>query len=463
MKKALLVLLIIVCLGFLVANQGIIVEFIDTVQGGALIPLIVAVILMLARHIVQALSYQAAFEAVNFKTTLWHNIVLIFNLVFINTFCLFSGATGVAFIIDDAHRQGADIGTATSGAVLSQIGYFAAVFVISCIGFVAMWLSGMLNWIFITGGLLLAGTLLVLASFFMFGYFKPGWLEKIFGVVDRIARKFLKNFKRELPQGWGHSIAHSFIRSAHILAQNPKGAAITVLYAAASAILNMFCLVAIGYAFGFQGLGALVAAFSLAAISVILSPTPQGVGVVEAAIAAVLTGAGCSLSVATAIALVYRGIMFWIPFCIGAVLLSQAGFFKSKKDESKLAKYRDAGWIGGTLVIVCALVNLVMAFVPKVFASYSDLTQWVNIGNVFAGPALIGTSIILLILGVGLIFRYRAAWALAMTMLSLIAGFEFIYSNTMFVAITMAVILCWLFWKRDAFDERLSWPPQKPW
>lgn len=48
MKKALLVLLIIVCLGFLVANQGIIVEFIDTVQGGALIPLIVAVILMLA-------------------------------------------------------------------------------------------------------------------------------------------------------------------------------------------------------------------------------------------------------------------------------------------------------------------------------------------------------------------------------------------------------------------------------
>ena len=62
-----------------------------------------------------------------------------------------------------------------------------------------------------------------------------------------------------------------------------------------------------------------------------LSPTPQGVGVVEAAIAAVLTSAGCSLSVATAIALVYRGIMFWVPFCIGAVLLSQSGFFTAKR------------------------------------------------------------------------------------------------------------------------------------
>ena len=36
--------------------------------------------------------------------------------------------------------------------------------------------------------------------------------------------------------------------------------------------------------------------------------------VVEAAIAAILTAHGCSLATATAIALVYRGIMFCIPF-----------------------------------------------------------------------------------------------------------------------------------------------------
>ena len=48
---------------------------------------------MLARHLVQAASYDAAFEAVGHKTGFWHNVVLIFSLVFINTFCLFSGAT----------------------------------------------------------------------------------------------------------------------------------------------------------------------------------------------------------------------------------------------------------------------------------------------------------------------------------------------------------------------------------
>ena len=116
----------------------------------------------------------------------------------------------------------------------------------------------------------------------------------------------------------------------------------------------MACLIAIGVAFGFDNVAALVAAFSVAAIAVILSPTPQGVGVVEAAIAAILTSAGCSLSVATAIALVYRGIMFWIPFCIGAVLLSQSGFFKAKKDTTTEGKRKDIGWIAGTLVIICA-------------------------------------------------------------------------------------------------------------
>lgn len=60
-------------------------------QGGALIPLVIACIIMVARHVVQAMSYNEAFGAVGQKTGLWHNIVLIFSLVFINTFCLFSG------------------------------------------------------------------------------------------------------------------------------------------------------------------------------------------------------------------------------------------------------------------------------------------------------------------------------------------------------------------------------------
>ena len=108
MKKAIIILLVIVAACFLCANLNYLMSIIDAMQGGALIPLVIACIIMVARHVVQAMSYNEAFGAVGQKTGLWHNIVLIFSLVFINTFCLFSGATGVAFIIDDAHRKGLD-------------------------------------------------------------------------------------------------------------------------------------------------------------------------------------------------------------------------------------------------------------------------------------------------------------------------------------------------------------------
>ena len=293
---------------------------------------------MLARHLVQAASYDAAFEAVGHKTGFWHNVVLIFSLVFINTFCLFSGATGVAFIIDDAHREGAATrASPPAGAILSQIGYFAAVLVISIIGFLTMLLSGSMNALFLVGGLLLAGTLLILSSMFVVGYRRPRILFRVFLGAEALLNHLLGLVKKHLSPGWGRKTANSFVGSATILARNPQGTLVTVSYASFSAVLNMACLVAIGYAFGCTDVAALVAAFAVAAISVILSPTPQGVGVVEAAIAAILTAQGTSLATATAIALVYRGIMFWIPFCIGAVLLSQSGFFADKTQPHRRA------------------------------------------------------------------------------------------------------------------------------
>ena len=453
MKKALLLVIGIVAVCFLIANADYLASFLATLKTGALVPLVVATVLMLARHLVQAASYDAAFEAVGHKTGFWHNVVLIFSLVFINTFCLFSGATGVAFITYDGHRTGADAGTSTSGAILSQIGYFAAILVISIIGFLTMLLSGSMNTLFLIGGLALAAVLAVLSSMFVVGYRKPRMLFRLFIGIEKLVNKMLGLAKKHLKPAWGRKMAGSFISSAGILAKNPQGTLVTVAYASFSAILNMACLVAIGYAFGFDNVAALVAAFAVAAISVILSPTPQGVGVVEAAIAAILTAHGCSLATATAIALVYRGIMFWVPFCIGALLLSQSGFFADKKSPTEEQRAKDTAWVLGTLVLIVGLVNMGLALIPQTFEPFMALTEWINMGGLLIGPALIVGSVVLIVLAVGLILRFRTAWALTLGVLVLLAGAEFLYVNTVQVAVAALVLLCLLFWKRDAFDR----------
>ena len=456
MKKALLLILGIVAACFLIGNADYLANFIDTLKTGALVPLVLSIILMLGRHFVQAASYDAAFDAVGHATGFWHNVILIFSLVFINTFCLFSGATGVAFIIDDAHREGCDAGQSTGGAILSQIGYFAAIFVISAIGFFTMLVAGQVNFLFVTGAVVLAGTLVALSSLFFIGYRKPRVLYRFFLGLERALNRVIGLFKKALPAGWGRKTAHSFENTANILARNPKGTLITVAYASLSAILNMATLVAIGFAFGFEQAAPLVAAFAVAAISVILSPTPQGIGVVEAAIAAILTASGCSLATATAIALVYRGIMFWIPFCIGAVLLSQSGFFASKKTATEEQKHKDIGWIAGTLVAIIGLVNIGLAFIPSSFAPYTMLTSWIDMSTVFVGGPLIIGSMLLLVLAAGLILRFRTAWAFTICLLVLVAGVEFLFQGTIHIGIAGILLAVWLFFKRPAFDRPFS-------
>lgn len=458
MKKALLIIVAIIACCFLLANADYLMQFVETLATGALVPIVIACVLMLLRHLTQAMSYKTAFDAVDFKkTTLWQDIVLIFSLVFINTFCLFSGATGVVFIIDDLRRKGASIGTATSGAILSQIGYFAAVFVISIIGFITMAVSGQMNVFFVVGGGLLALVLLGLSSLFILGYFKPDALYWLFGKIEWVVNKILGVFKKSLAPAWGSANADSMIRSSRILAHNPAGTAVSVSWASLSAILNMLCLVAIGFAFGYTEVPVLVAAFALAAVSVILSPTPQGIGVVEAAIAAVITGAGGDLATATIIALVYRGIMFWLPFCVGALLLGQTDFFndKSKKADPEQQK-KDVAWVSGTFVGITGLVNIGLNFVPQLFEPYAAAIQFLNFGDIFFGPTLGLMGVLLLVLAVGLVMRFRKAWGLTMVLLVLVAAVEFLFYATITVAAVMVALIVWLVWHRYAFDRPIT-------
>lgn len=466
MKKAALILILLVACAYLMGNSSTINSFLGTISQGAVIPLVIAVVLMLLRYLTQAISYKASFEAVGFKkTTLWSNSVLIYSLVFINTFCVFGGATGVAFIVDDAHRKGADLGTATSGAFLSQIGFFAAVLVISIVGFVAMFLSGSINWLVVIGSLAMMVILGGLSSLFFIGYYRPNALSGLFRGLEKVINAVLGVFKRSLSENWGTSTALSFVDNAHILAHNPMGTAVAIGWASVSALINMGCLIAVGFAYGFDKIPILIAAFALASVSVLLSPTPQGVGVVEAAIMALVTTGGGALSVATAIALVYRGILFWIPFLIGALMLSQSDFFKGKKRteaDAKLQKEKDTGWVAATMVGIVGLVNLMLAFVPSMLDPFADMVDWVNFSNIFVGPTLAVAGFLLLLLSCGLLFRFRAAWGVTVALLVLVSCCEFLFHATVTVAIITMLLVVWLYFRRGVFNKPLAFPKLVP-
>lgn len=65
-----------------------------------------------------------------------------------------------------------------------------------------------------------------------------------------------------------------------------------------------------------------------------VSFTPQGVGVVEAAVLVAFTLFGINQATGMAVVMVYRGIVFWLPFLIGAVMIQRTGAFKGSTKQA---------------------------------------------------------------------------------------------------------------------------------
>jgi hypothetical protein len=71
----------------------------------------------------------------------------------------------------------------------------------------------------------------------------------------------------------------------------------------------------------------------VATLFAMISITPQGVGVVEVAVIALLAAYGVNTATATAIALTYRGLVFWMPFIIGALFIHRTKSFSQTPEE----------------------------------------------------------------------------------------------------------------------------------
>ena len=85
-----------------------------------------------------------------------------------------------------------------------------------------------------------------------------------------------------------------------------------------------------GVSFGVTSPEALICGYVVATLFAMISITPQGVGVVEAAVVVAFTMFGETAAAGTAIGLVYRGIVFWMPFLIGAILIQRTKTFRGE-------------------------------------------------------------------------------------------------------------------------------------
>ena len=327
-RNLLIGLVIVIVLAVVLLRGDQLVELVETMKKGAAIPLIAALCTQLGKYFAQSFAYSFAFEAVDEHMDPRSTLPLVFGTFFMNTIAPSLNLAGTTLVVDDARRRGIAPGKATSAALLMQITVDSGFATIMLIGFAILAATVGLSPLWFLLGLVVIALVSVMVLILVLGRKRPALVLRILRPIERLVDRIRARFKKPPLDSWVERAVASFSDAAGLIGHNPKTTAkvFGCSIVASSCELACFCLV--GVAFGVTYPEALICGYGVATLFAMISITPQGVGVVEAAVVVAFTSFGASSAAGLSIALVYRGIVFWMPFLIGAVLIQTTKTFR---------------------------------------------------------------------------------------------------------------------------------------
>lgn len=312
------------------------VELVETMKRGAVIPLVVAVLTQLGKYYAQSWSYHFTFASVDEKMGPRETLPLVFGTFFMNTIAPSLNMAGATLVVDDARRRGIPGGKAMSAALLMQITIESGFMTIMIVGFIILQVTGNLSPAWFLAGLVVVVMVGFMGGILFVGRKNPKMLIGLLHPIERLVNKILAKFNRKPLAPWAARAVSSFGDAAGTIAGNPKTAAkaFGCSIAASTCELAAFCLV--GVAFNITNPEALICGYVIATLLAMISPVPQGVGFVEAGVMVLFSAYDINSAAGMAAVLVYRGLVFWMPFLIGAVLIQRTKTFK--RDGSSKGK-----------------------------------------------------------------------------------------------------------------------------
>lgn len=437
-----------------------------TIRSGSIVWISVAALLQVGYYLCYVATFREAFRASGIKRTLRNLAPVVFGSIFVNVVAPSGGTAGPALVVDDAVRRGESGARATTAMVLTDLADFAGFGVIMIGGLLYLGILHRLTGYEIVAAAVFVGLVAALGGALIAGAVRPRLLERLLGLAEDTliwlrgtAQRLTRGTRPALSRtGWAERTAGEFAETARAVAGRPSGLARAWGVALLGHTVDLVSLFAIGYAFGWRSPGSIVAAYAVGVLLWIVSIVPQGIGVVEATMALVLTSFGAAAGPATAIALTFRGLSFWLPFAIGGLLLRRVESFRSHHDEST---GRLTVAVAGLLVSLAGIANILIALRPHSHAAArvasripAAMPLQVQTGHLAA--ALTGAA--LLLTARALWRRKRAAWMLTVGLLSVSALTHMFHGRTYSIAIASAAVAVWLVSERAEFHARSDAP-----
>ncbi len=313
---------------FLATNFTEIEQITATLQRGDWRFILLSVLLVLLWLVNMAASYKTIFHVIGIEETLGQLLILTAAATFINVIAPSAGIGGMSVFIAEARQKGKTGARALVAGALFVIFDYLGFFLLLSLGLIVLFRRNIL------GGTEIAASVILLLMFtgmsllLYLGFKSEQALADALAWLARFGNRLLKPLRRrkKFSEEEARSIAHDAVGGLNELRNRPLELIYPFLLAISNKLLLLLILFLTFKAFQVPAsIGTLIAGTSLSYLFLIVSPTPYGLGVVEGVLTLALRSMYIPVSDALVITIAYRGVIFWIPFLLGAVSIRWVG------------------------------------------------------------------------------------------------------------------------------------------
>jgi uncharacterized protein (TIRG00374 family) len=324
------IVLIILFLGFtllIVTRFTSVSNLVQTLSQGSWPWVLAGVIIHVIYFIFYAVLYQRGFATVDINTQTTPLIPVMFATMFINAVVPTAGVAGNALFINHIVKRNQSGARGVVGLFLVLLADLGTMVPFLLFGLFQLQKLGDLNAYATLSGSAYVIYIAILVAALVLSAQRPSLLRSILGKLRQAVNRIGSLFKRPemLDENWASRNTEELRLGANSIRKNPKQLTLTLLWAIFLHIVNLVGLYAFFVAFNQPiNLGGLVAGFSLGIVFFVISIIPQGIGAVEGIMALVYTSLGVPATKAIAIALVFRGVNYWLPVLVGLIAMRKA-------------------------------------------------------------------------------------------------------------------------------------------
>lgn len=321
-------LIVVVVLAFAVLRGSELEELAKTLREGALAFAGLALAAQLGKYLAQGRAYVFCFRAVGEHLSFGAGLRLVFGTFFANTVAPSLNLAGVTLVADDSAQRGVSAGAAASAALLMQLTVDSAFVCVMALGFTVLALTAglQLGWLLL--GVAAAALVACLAFALFLAGSRPGLVKRVVRPLERLADRVARRFGKGPVEGFVDGLVDSFSDAARRVAENPRSVFKAFGCSLLASACELACFSFAGATFGISHPEALICGYVVATLFAMISFVPQGVGVVEAAVLVAFSLFGVGQAGGMAAVMLYRAIVFWMPFLTGAVVVQRMGFLR---------------------------------------------------------------------------------------------------------------------------------------